>query len=304
MAQRPQYYNPIELARRVQDAAARGVAGGVFIGRAAIVGRLRLGIGDVLYRDPLQFPLDLTDTENEGFFISLRFVRYVKRAISQQKTIEDQGLILLPIPNELNDTTSLNYSNESLGPLLGAGVEAAQLALSRPLLAIDAVIDAGEVAARQVAENYVSPNLGAATSALSGIAINPFMTAVFKNPEFKTHSFSWKFYPRNKKETDELKKIIDTMKFHILPDIQTQAGVLFEYPEMLLIKLHPNDEYTYKFKPSVVKNLTVNFAPDGGPSFFYNSNGAPTAVEIKMQCQEIEYFTKFDYPERRSMPFI
>lgn len=296
-------YDSVELARRIRDAAVRGGVGGAAIGVAAVLGRLRLGIGDVLYQDPLKFPLDLTDGEAGKFFMSLRFVRYVKRAISQQKTVEDQGSILLPIPNELNETTSLNYSNEALGPLLGAAVDASQLALSRPLLAADTLLRGAAARAVQVGENYISPQLGAATSALSGLAINPFMTAVFKNPDFKTHNFSWKLYPRNKKESDELKKIIETIKFHILPDIQNQSGVIFEYPEMLLIKLHPNDEYTYKFKPAVVKSLTVNFAPSGGPSFFYNSNGAPTAVEMKIQCQEIEYFTKNDFAARRSLPF-
>lgn len=245
------------------------------------------------FQEPLQFPLDLTVGEGGKYFMSLRFVKYVKTAIMEQKFVVDQGNILLPIPNNLNEVTSLTYSNESLGPLMGSAVEGSQQGGNLGLN--NFVFGASVAAAQTAAATAGGQQLIGAASAISGVAVNPFFTAVFKNPDFRSHTFTWKLFPKNEDESEVIKRIIETIKYHILPGISNTSGVLFEYPEMLLVKLHPNDEYTYKFKPCVVKSFTANYAPSGKPSFYSGPKAAPTAVEISIQLQEIEYLTKYDY---------
>ena len=71
------------------------------------------------------------------------------------------------------------------------------------------------------------------------------------------------------------------------------GGVFFSYPEILQIKLFPKDDYLYRFKPCVVDNVSVNYAPNN-PSF-YRETGAPTAVQFSVSLQEIEIWTKNDY---------
>jgi hypothetical protein len=254
------------------------------------------------FQEPLQFPLDLTVGEGGKYFMSLRFVKYVKRSIDEQKFVVDQGNILLPIPDNLNETTSLNYANESLGPLLGSAVEASQTNDYPGTALSKLVFGASTAAAQAVAQAAGGKPLINAASAISGVAVNPFFTSVFKNPEFRSHTFTWKLYPKNEAESEVIKRITDSIKYHILPAITNTSGVLFEYPEMLLVKLHPNDEYTYKFKPCVVKSFTANYAPSGAPSFYSGPKAAPTAVQISMQLQEIEYLTKYDYQAGKNIP--
>ncbi len=50
------------------------------------------------------------------------------------------------------------------------------------------------------------------------------------------------------------------------------------------------------FKPCVIKNVTVNYTPDGTPSFFAQ-DGYPTAVTLKLDFQETMIHTKKDYPK-------
>ncbi len=245
-----------------------------------------------LFQADLMFPLDLITNANK-YYMSLRFVKYTKRAISDRKVITNKGVIHLPIPNQLNDTTSLNYPTVEIGPVLGAFTE---VATSGPLGLYGA---AAEGIAAGVAQNIIGNLPGGqeilnATSAVSGHAINPFLTVVFKGPQFKTHSFSWKFFPKSKQESDILTKIVQTIKYHILPGLTSLSGVIFEYPEMVNITISPSEENLYKFKPCIVKSLNVNYAPSGGPSFFKNSLAAPTGIELKIELQEIEYFTKMD----------
>lgn len=290
--------------RNNADNIARGIAGVGILGGAALLSNVPIRNKYAeQFQEVLTFPKDI----ERQHFMSFRFVKYVKRNINDRKTIEDKRFITLPIPNNLVDSFSVSYENEQLGPVLGGFGEAFTGGGAGP------IVDAAAAAALQGAAGYAGrlnigglnvfgsgSNVLSAASALSGVAINPFLTVVFKNPQFKTHNFTWKLIPRNKKESDEIRKIIAAIKYHMTPGLLTQSGVFFTYPEMVIIKLHPNDDYTYKFKPCVLKTFDVNYAPAGAPSFYWY-NGAPTAVEIKMSLQEIEYFTKLDYLDQLFM---
>ena len=288
----------IEAASR---AALQVTVGRAVIGGAALAANLpgRDERANLFQRDSLTFPLDLI-TDFNKYYMSLRFIKYTKRAISDRKEITNNGVINLPIPNQLNDTTTLSYSNEDLGPLLGSFVEATtskdftddQRKGTREEGMLAAVVKTA-AAALPGAEQLLN-----ASSAVSGFAINPFMTVVFKGPQFKTHNFSWKFFPKSKQESVRLTEIVQRIKYHILPGLLTTSGVIFEYPEMVLLNIFPSEENLYKFKPCIVKSLNVNYAPSGGPSFFRNSLAAPTGIELKMELQEIEYFTKMDIDPR------
>ena len=269
------------------------IGGDIAIGLARqaanLPGRTRAALN---YQDSLRFPLDLlgVNSDSNSYFMSLKFVKYEKRAIGDRKSIIDKGNIYLPIPNQLNDTYKINYSDAELGPMLGSFVESETSTRS----SIETRGYGGEgILAHPT--TLLSSELKNAVSAVSGMAINPFLTVVFKNPSFKIHSFAWKFMPKNEKETDELTKIITAIKYHMHPGLLSSSGVIFEYPEMLLIRLYPDDKHTYTFKPCVVTGLSMNYASSGGPSFFNSISGAPTAVEMKIELQEIEYFTKLDY---------
>jgi hypothetical protein len=287
-----------ELARRapgVARFAAQGVVGGLAIGAAGPAARY---LGELtgrtqrvgLFQETLRFPSDLVN--NYNYFMSMRFVKYEKRAISARKDIITQGSIFLPIPNQLNDTTTLNYDQAALGPMLGSFVESATGAQNPASVAVEGI--AAEGFQRALSAVPGGANILNAVSAVSGLAINPFITVVFKNPSFKSHSFSWRLYPKSIQESEELTAIINTIKYHMLPGLVTSSGVLFEYPEMVIINLYPTDKHMYKFKPCIIKSLNVNYAPSSGPSFFRDNPGAPTGVEIRMELQEIEYFTKLD----------
>jgi len=275
--------------------AAQGVVGGLAIGVAArgaryldeLTGRSRRASQ---FQESLRFPSDLVN--NYSYFMSIRFVKYEKRAISATKDIITQGSIFLPIPNQLNDTTSLNYDQAALGSMIGSFVEAETGAQNPASVVAEGTLVEG--AQRALSAVPGGDKILNAVSAVTGLAINPFLTVVFKNPSFKSHSFSWKLFPKSIQESQDLTAIINTIKYHMLPGLVTSSGVIFEYPEMVIINLYPTDNHMYKFKPCIIKSLNVNYAPAGGPSFFRDNPGAPTGVEIRMELQEIEYFTKLD----------
>jgi len=265
-------------------AAAAADAAAIYTNRSQFTDR---------FQETLRFPRDLNRNENVPF-MSMQFSAYKRRSINDQPFFESQMKISLPIPENLVEDTSLNYDrNANLGSVAGAAVESASQVFagsgSIPGIAGTILSSIGA----QGAQRLLGDTGTNAASALTGVTQNPFQAVLFKSPNFRSHNFSWKFVPRDPTESRMLKDIIDTFKYHSLPGLSPLGGVFFLYPEILEINFRPSDTFLYKFKPCVVENVTVNFAPSG-PSFFRTTN-APTAIQFSIKVQEIEIWTKADY---------
>jgi hypothetical protein len=306
---------PGARARLGAQQAARALPA-VLLASAGAVG---LSITDLLLRDPfadrlqgaILFPPDLI---RDGVpFMSMEFKRYQRRSILDQPFYEGLGKIMLPIPENLVETTSVTYSKEALNSAIGAvtdslsgatgtfnnpadiaGNLAGRVATAATGLAAGGLAGlaraAGETAGLSEANIQRSAS---ALSALSGITTNPFEVMLFKSPDFRKHTFSWNFVPITLEESELLRLLVETFKYHSLPGISSAGGVFFSYPEIIEINFRPRDQYLYKFKPCVVESVRVNYAPNK-PSFV-KSSGAPTAIQFQINLQEIEIMTKADF---------
>lgn len=255
----------------------------------------------VIGNQNFKFPSDIKD-----YHIHFKFQSYQRRSIYEQPFLTPTNGIRLPIPSRLTDNVSVNYDKESLGSAFGAAAEVASqattsssagTALERLQRGAEAVAGGTAGFSAQALQNFAA-RAGAdqalsAASAVTGIAFNPFQTVLFKNPNFKKHSFSWRFVPKSRDESIELENIIRLFKYHMLPGVGV-GGVFFTFPEILQIKLYPSDLFLYQFKPCVVESVSVNYAPGGSPSF-YGRTQAPTAIDFSVELQEIEIWTKADY---------
>jgi hypothetical protein len=298
--------------------AGAGVAG-VALGGALSLYNQRESLANRSNQNIL-FPPDLNRANAP--FMSMQFKKYERRSINEQPFYSEVMKIRLPIPDNLVERTSVSYDNQSLGSALGSAIEAQSTGGSAgtfieggavgalgslPSFAADAVRAAqgpGGTARQRAANDrnagIVSTVLGAGAQAVSatagliyGITTNPYQVVLFKSPDFRSHSFSWKFIPNSLQESEILRNLIEVFRYHSLPGISSAGAVFFSYPEILEINFRPSDEYLYKFKPCVVKSITTNFAPNS-PSFV-KSSGAPTAIEFKIELQEIEIMTKADF---------
>jgi hypothetical protein len=255
------------------------------------------------YQPDIKFPSDLQSPGNNSFYMSFKFVKYIKRSIFDKSPIRDtQNTIRLPLPQNIKDNMNVSYNNaESLGVVVGAGLQ--QLVANKNNISdiggvistVTETIGAAAVGGVLQSAYNKSKQVGSAVSALSGLSLNPFQTMLFQGPQFKTHNFSWTFTPSNSKESDDLRTIIKTFQFHMLPGLLSSGpGTVFNYPEILHVSIWPNSDYTYDFKPCVVDSVNVDYAGSGTPSFF-KSKDAPTTVKFSISLKEIEMWTKNDY---------
>ena len=265
------------------------------------------------YQSSLQWP-----DQTPPYYMTIRFVKYQKRSVAESSQLIPTtgiGKIILPIPKRLIDTTSLNYNTETLGPAVGAAVQAVAASSSRSVGSIGGVLStlssAASGSSASVAKSLIDSVAGvfpgvspgqasAAVSVLTGVALNPFQTIIFQNNSFKIHNFDWLLTAESVTESDTIRDIIQTLKYHSLPGTDPHDNGLFlTYPDIALISLNSLDtdninKYTYNFKPCVIENLTFNYAASGTPSFFQGTS-APTAISLNMQCKEIELWTKNDF---------
>jgi hypothetical protein len=91
--------------------------------------------------------------------------------------------------------------------------------------------------------------------------------------------------------------IVQEIKKNSLPAYSTQGTAALMYPPMVELKLMPwnqTNEDFIRFKKCLIKNVSVNYAPAGLPSFFRNTRD-PTMIQLELQFLETEIQTARDY---------
>lgn len=252
------------------------------------------------------------------YYVTLSFSSYQRPSLFDPVTLTTTDTIVLPVPANLQDSHKVNYSDGDLGPVLGTAAESGAGAVSAlGAVSIDSLlgitpaqaqqvlsgaghaIDAIEQAVKGALLNNTG-DLGRLAGQIAGQTGNPFLTVFFRGPTLRTHEFSWRLSPRSADESRTLKDIVLTIKRHALAK-RVGDGILLGYPDIVTVRLHPNEEFLYTFKQCVVEQVSVNYAPSGVPSF-YAGTGAPTDVELRVVLQEIEYFLATDFGDHALEP--
>ena len=246
------------------------------------------------------------------YFIKFSFQSYVKEAALKFAKDEPTVVIIFPIPSNLNENFSVTYNDAKLGSVTGAAVQTAtniatgkQATFSKETGATtgDAAYVAGRALAIKGGEKMglsgetLSANIDKAT----GVVPNPHLAAIFQDIGLRTHSFTFRFSPKNKQEADLLKRIVKTIKKRMLPgtarSAESSTGPLFSFPDVVDISFGPEKDAPYFIQRSVLESMTVNYAPNGTPAFF--KDGSPTDIEIGLNFKEIRVVTRNDYNDKK-----
>jgi hypothetical protein len=232
------------------------------------------------------------------------------------------GSIRLPLPSNLSTDYNPEYTTGTLGPdATGEALSAADRAIygnndvPGAASAGAAVAAAGLGALGSIAGNVIGKVAGAnpevagilkgaagatgdtGAAALkigAGLAQNPHKIVLFTGVNFREHSFSWRLSPRNRAESNAIKRIIDMFVYYAHPEY-VAGSLFFKYPEYFEITFnHP--EYLFNLLPSVLKDVRVNYHGQGYAAYVRDFDGggspAPAEVELSLTFQETEIITK------------
>lgn len=219
--------------------------------------------------------------------------------------------IVLPIPNNLIQGTSVSYQQESLGFF---GKQAAELssAFDGGAKSIASVLKQ-QLTSQNIGEGIkyfgaaILQEFGSEIPGIGniiqggyygqGITRNPYEVQMFSNVNFRSHSFNYKFVPKSLDEQNTINTIIKKLKYHMLPSYTTLAKTYFKYPDIFELVLNtgrPNDSgdlenYFFKFQPCVLETINVNYNPEGSP-FYHDTGGngkAPVSLTVDLQFKEL-----------------
>ena len=254
-------------------------------------------------------------------------------------TTRQIATIILPMPDKIQDNNGAEWTAGNMNPLAVVAGSSFEAAMSNNLFS-SAVGSAGD-ALRLAGESFANPNsvagttAGLVTNALFGQAgINQITSRatgqVFnQNTEFlfngiqirPAFQFTFDLTPRSREESERIKKIIRTFKYHMAPknsavpgepsDRQvrrgtgTRQGLFVQAPDVFKLeyrmgnKEHP---FLHKFKLCALTQMSVDYTGSGQHSTY--ADGTPVHMKLSLQFQELspifaeDQLEYFENPEK------
>ena len=234
------------------------------------------------------------------------------------RTKRTKDSIILYMPPNLQVNHNAVYKQNEMG---GMGMETGQRIASMVSRAqalgggwsggLDAAIEAlpgfGQQAGREalrvgakIGSEIIGGDIMAGVDKMSNRAENKFLESTFKEVPFRKFSYSWKFTPRNPKESETTYDIIKTFKFHMLPELPEVGdfGRYFVVPaefDIFYMFRGDENEWVNKISTCVLTNMDVNYSPGSYQTFrpHQNKKGAPPIeIDMKLDFMETQLITK------------
>ena len=228
--------------------------------------------------------------------------------------------IYLPIPEQISDTTQISWGEGRLNPAEAFGISFANQFQDNPGKALEAALKALTTAGTTIGD---SPQLQKAIqNALSATAIgalggnvsanqlisratgqvfNPNLELLFDGVGLRNFQFNFDFFPRDKKEAEEVILIIRTLKKRMSANRNASGnskvkGVFISAPHIFQLtymkggKKHP---VLNTFKPMALVDLQMNYTGSNTYSTFWD--GTPTHMQMSLAFKELNPIYSEDY---------
>lgn len=233
------------------------------------------------------------------------------------------GVILLPMPSNIQDGNSVSYADDSLDTLTGklfSGSEnvmktnytgkGAQDFIStlqsklgsaaNAILGGDSGKELKDIAIKSLAAQATSVFGGNVTlnqvlARESGQILNPNMELLFNGVTLRTFRFSFKMTPRDDKESEQIKYIIRSLK----RNMAAKSGETFlTSPNIFELRYRSGNgdhKFLHKFKPCALTDMTVNYT--GENVYATYGDGTPISMTMDLTFKELVPIYESDYTQ-------
>ena len=235
---------------------------------------------------------------------------------SNEKELEKNArYIYLPVPQQVSDSITVDYSGDSLNPLQAAGLALTAKAIDNPAGAAKRIVDyIGAVGNSGVS----GENLSALQTVLAGKAINQLganvnpmslitrssgqilqsnLELLFNNVTLRSFPFVFDFTPRDPQEAQIVKDIIRTIKRATVA--KRGDGLFINSPDLFQFQYIANGNQDHpflnKFKVGVLENISVDYTASGTYSTY--SDKTPVHIRMSLGMKEINPVYAEDYDD-------
>ena len=277
--------------------------------------------------------------ENPGLFADRPTLRHNftsgnQRMLEQQKI---QYYIELPAPQEVNDSNSVTWGEDTLNALeLAAlsvaraamtanpegGIQVAQAAVSALQTGVNFDTLDGDINAsiRAAISGAAVGALGGNVSAQSVIArstgqiLNSNTELLFQGVNLRSFPFTVTFTPRDPDEADVVRKIIRNLKKSMAARAgsggdgfngSSATGIFLKSPHVFSLRyLHNGEDHPFlnAFKLCALTAMSVNYTNAG--TYATYDDGIPVAIRLNMTFKEINPIYNEDYFEEEAGPGV
>ena len=257
----------------------------------------------------------------------------VSASFLKPQVLAENGIILLPMPSNIQDSNSVSYDNDSMNAISGFAADKVLgiIKADNPLQAVSETLGelmgspgnkdaAGKYAPQGIFANEDLKNLalksiasqavnvfGANVSVnqilarTGGKILNPNMELLFNNVTLRTFNFSFKMTPRDENEATQVKSIIRSLKKNMSPKM---GDVKAEGLGRLYIKTPNIFELAYKkgnklhpflnrFKQCALSDMSVNYT--GENVYATYNDGTPISLVLNLTFKELVPIYEEDY---------
>ena len=264
------------------------------------------------YNNPEASGTSITDFTVEGL------VDYSKKL-----SVEMTGpAIYLPMPSNLQDSNAVSWGDSKMNNLTAAGVKAGAAVMNIDLLNLEGSLDTvkkqlgasvgglklediiklGKTQLSAEAVNILGGNvtLDQILARSQGQIVNQNNRLLFNGVTLREFNFSFKLTPRNETDTDNIKKIIRTLKVHMSAknngSTTDGTGMYLKTPGYFKLEYRKgNNKHPFlpSFKECALKNMAVNYTGENVYATYHD--GTPISMQLELSFQEIVPVYAEDY---------
>ena len=264
------------------------------------------------FGERITYPLGLANSKQD--VITFNMLKYEPKkfqglGFSERNSLRNSiGSVILPVPSGIQDTNSVNWGSSDMNPL-----EIALASMSLGFInqggqgLVDASKNVGQGlkagsgdAKTAIAAMFASQATGARDllTRTTGAIINPNMELLFKGPQLRPFTFTFKMSARSQDEAKNIIKIIRFFKQGMAP-IQTASNIFLKSPHTFRIqyKLRGETDHPYigKIKECALQSCGVAYTPEGSYATYHD--GVMASYQITLTFSELEPVFNNDYED-------
>ena len=208
--------------------------------------------------------------------------------------------ITLPIPNNITDSNSVSWGEDSINPLQAAGMNMIQnvgdtgdilggfKGATNELINMASAAGATEKKAiiGAIAAFGVGANPEALVSRATGQILNPNLELLFSGVNLRAFSFMFDFAPRSYDEGQMVKQIIRAFKKTMVPASAT--GIFVKPPsvyQLMYMQGASQHPFLNSFKPCALVNMDINYTGSG--TYATYRDGTPVHMQMQLTFKEL-----------------
>ena len=246
--------------------------------------------------------------------------------VDKKKVLGQGGIIMLPMPSNIEDSNSVSYDGDTLNGIVAAGLESYNTMTQADIAETNGVMDIGQTTLN-IGKNLVKGSkqffdkvgnkdlimkalsaqalnvFGANVSVSSLLArsggkiLNPNMELLFNNVTLRTFRFTFKMTPRDENEATAIKSIIRTLKKNMAAKrLGENEGLFLKTPnifELTYMKGNKKHPFLNRFKPCALSDMSVNYTGDNVYATY--GDGTPISMILNLTFKELVPIYEDDY---------